>query len=131
MIKRITDFLIEIIYKAHAYLLTLNNSYETYLSDKELHFLIIGIMGILMLMVFYPLFKWLVKKHLEILIAWFYVFTVLVVITFAIEIAQWYSNNGVMEFRDIVAGLAGYFLMSFVFIVIVRIVDLIKKSHNS
>lgn len=131
MIKRITDFLIDITYKAHAYLLTLNDSYETYLSDKELHFLIIGIMGILMLMVFYPFFKWLVKKHLEMLISWFYVFTVLVVITFAIEIAQWYSNSGVMEFRDIVAGLAGYFLMSFVFIVIVRIVELIKKSHNS
>lgn len=131
MIKRITDFLIDIIYKAHAYLLTLNDSYEAYLSDKELHFLIIGIMGVLMLMIFYPLFKWLTKKHLEILIAWFYVFTVLIVITFAIEIAQWYSNNGVMEFRDIAAGLAGYFLMSFVFIVIVRIVELIKKSHNS
>ena len=130
MIKRITDFLIDIIYKAHAYLLTLNDSYEAYLSDKELHFLIIGIMGVLMLMVFYPLFKWLTKKHLEILIAWFYVFTILVVITFAIEIAQWYSNSGVMEFRDIVAGLAGYFLMSIVFIVIVRIVELIKKSHN-
>lgn len=84
-----------------------------------------------MLMIFYPLFKWLTKKHLEILISWFYVFTILVVITFAIEIAQWYSNSGVMEFRDIVAGLAGYFLMSFVFIVIVRIVELIKKSHNS
>lgn len=131
MIKIITDFLIDIIYKAHAYLLTLNDSYEAYLSDKELHFLIIGIMGILMLMVFYPLFKWLAKKNLEIVIAWFYVFTILVVITFAIEIAQWYSNSGVMEFRDIVAGLAGYFLMSFVFIVVVRIVELIKKSHNS
>lgn len=131
MIKRITDILINIIYRAHSYLLTLNDSYETYLSDKELHFLIIGIMGVLMLMVFYPLFKWLAKKHLEILISWFYVFTILVVITFAIEIAQWYSNNGVMEFRDIVAGLAGYFLMSSVFIVIVRIVELIKKSHNS
>lgn len=131
MIKRITDFLIDIIYKAHAYLLTLNDSYEAYLSDKELHFLIIGIMGVLMLMVFYPLFKWMSKRHMELLIAWFYVLTILVVIAFAIEIAQWYSNSGVMEFRDIVAGLAGYFLMSFVFIVIVRIVELIKKSHNS
>lgn len=131
MIKRITDILINIIYRAHSYLLTLNDSYETYLSDKELHFLIIGIMGVLMLVAFYPLFKWLAKKHLEILISWFYVFTILVVITFAIEIAQWYSNSGVMEFRDIVAGLAGYFLMSFVFIVIVKIVELIKKSHNS
>ena len=131
MIKRITDLLIDIIYRAHSYLLTLNDSYEMYLSDKWLHFLIIGIMGVFMLMIFYPLFKWLTKKHLEILISWFYVFTILVVITFAIEIAQWYSNSGVMEFRDIVAGLAGYFLMSFVFIVIVRIVELIKKSHNS
>ena len=131
MFSYLSSSKVEIIYKAHSYLLTLNDSYETYLSDKELHFLIIGIMGILMLMIFYPLFKWLTKKHLEILIAWFYVFTVLVVITFAIEIAQWYSNSGVMEFRDIVSGLAGYFLMSFVFIVIVRIVELIKKSHNS
>lgn len=131
MIKRITDILIKIIYRAHSYLLTLNDSYEMYLSDKWLHFLIIGIMGVFMLMIFFPLFKWLTKKHLEILISWFYVFTILVVITFAIEIAQWYSNSGVMEFRDIVAGLAGYFLMSFVFIVIVRIVELIKKSHNS
>lgn len=72
MIKRITDILINIIYRAHSYLLTLNDSYETYLSDKEQHFLIIGIMGVLMLMIFYPLFKWLTKKHLEILIAWFF-----------------------------------------------------------
>lgn len=129
-IKRITDWLIAIIYKAHTYLLSLNDAYESHFTDKQLHFLIIGILGILMLLVLYPLFKWLAKKHLTILIAWFYVFTVLVVITFAIEIAQWYSNTGEMDFNDIVAGLAGYFLMSFIFILIVVIIGLIKNKKN-
>ena len=83
-----------------------------------------------MLLVFYPLFKWMAKKHLTLLIAWFYVFTVLVVITFAIEIAQWYSNTGTMDFKDIVAGLAGYFLMSFIFILIVIIIELLKERKK-
>ena len=130
MIKKITDFLIEIIYKAHTYLLSLNDAYESNFSDKQLHFLIIGILGILMLLVLYPLFKWLAKKHLTILIAWFYVFTVLIVITFAIEIAQWYSKTGTMDFEDIVAGLLGYFAMSFVFICIVAIIELIKSKRR-
>lgn len=130
MIKKITDFLIEIIYKAHTYLLSLNDAYESNFSDKQLHFLIIGILGILMLVVLYPLFKWLAKKHLTILIAWFYVFTVLIVITFAIEIAQWYSKTGTMDFKDIVAGLIGYFAMSFVFICIVAIIELIKSKRR-
>lgn len=130
MIKKITDFLIEIIYKAHTYLLSLNDAYESNFSDKQLHFLIIGILGILMLLVLYPLFKWLAKKHLTILIAWFYVFTVLIVITFAIEIAQWYSKTGTMDFKDIVAGLIGYFAMSFVFICIVAIIELIKSKRR-
>ncbi len=130
MIKKITDFLIEIIYKAHTYLLSLNDAYESHFSDKQLHFLIIGILGILMLMVLYSLFKWLAKKHLTILIAWFYVFTVLLVITFAIEIAQWYSKTGTMDFKDIVAGLLGYFAMSFVFICIVGIIELIKSKRR-
>lgn len=130
MIKKITDFLIEIIYKTHTYLLSLNDAYESHFSDKQLHFLIIGILGILMLLVLYPLFKWLAKKHLTILIAWFYVFTVLIVITFAIEIAQWYSKTGSMDFKDIVAGLLGYFAMSFVFICIVAIIELIKSKRR-
>lgn len=130
MIKKITDLLIEIIYRAHSYLLSLNDAHEAVFTDKELHFLIIGILGVAMLMVFYPLFKWMAKKHLTLLIAWFYVFTVLVVITFAIEIAQWYSNTGTMDFKDIVAGLAGYFLMSFIFILIVLIIELLRERKR-
>lgn len=127
MIKKIVDWMIRIIYETHTYFMSINDSYESSLSDKQLHFLIIGILGIAMLLVIYPLFRWLAKKHLTVLISWFYVFTVLVVITFAIEIAQWYSNTGTMDFNDIVAGLAGYFAMSFVFILVVGVVALIRS----
>lgn len=126
-LKTIVDWLINIIYKTHTYFMSMNDSFETQLSDKQLHFVIIGLLGIAMLLIIYPLFKWMAKKHLTILISWFYVFTVLVVITFAIEIGQWYSHTGQMDFNDILAGLIGYFAMSFIFILVVAIIALIKS----
>ena len=126
-LKKIVDLLIDIIYKTHTYFLSMNDSFEAQLSDKQLHFLIIGFLGIGMLLVIYPLFKWMAKKNLTVLISWFYVFTVLVVITFAIEIGQWYSHTGEMDFNDILAGLVGYFAMSFIFLLVVAIIELIKS----
>ena len=126
-LKRIVDILIDIIYKTHSRILSMNDAYESQLSDKQLHFIVIGLLGIAMLLVIYPLFKWMAKKHLIVLISWFYVFTVLVVITFAIEIGQWYSHTGEMDFNDILAGLVGYFAMSFIFLLVVAIIELIKS----
>ena len=126
-LKKIVDLLIDIIYKTHTYFLSMNDSFEAQLSDKQLHFLIIGLLGIGMLLVIYPLFKWMAKKNLTVLISWFYVFTVLVVITFAIEIGHWYSHTGEMDFNDILAGLVGYFAMSFIFLLVVAIIELIKS----
>ena len=114
-LKRIVDILIDIIYKTHSRILSMNDAYESQLSDKQLHFIVIGLLGIAMLLVIYPL------------ISWFYVFTVLVVITFAIEIGQWYSHTGEMDFNDILAGLVGYFAMSFIFLLVVAIIELIKS----
>ena len=51
--------------------------------DKQLHFLVIGIIGMLILVIIYPLFKILSENHI-LAIAFIYVFTVIVVITFAI-----------------------------------------------
>ena len=128
--KEIIDLMIKVIYKAHTYFLSLNDQYNIHLTDKQLHFIIIGLVGILMMVVIYPLFKWMAKKHLTVFIAWFYVTTVLTVITFAIEIAQWYSNTGTMDFEDVVAGLAGWLAMSFVFLIFVGIIHLIKTAMH-
>lgn len=111
------DF-VGIIAKIHDKLMHLNDAFETNLSDKDMHFLIIGIIGMCMLFVIYPIFKYLARKNREMVIAWIYVFTVIVVITFAIEIGQKITKTGKMEFADIMYGLVGFMVMFGIFMVL-------------
>ena len=97
--------------KIHDKIMQLNNAYEANLSDKELHFLVIGLLGLGMIFVVYPLFKYLAKRNKEMVIAWIYVTTVIIVITFAIEIGQKITKTGNMEFADIMYGLVGFMVM--------------------
>lgn len=116
--SRFLYWIVELIAKIHGYLLKLNDACEYNFSDKELHFLIIGALGMAMIFVIHPVFKWLVKHNHIMVISWFYVFTLIIVITFAIEIGQRVTNTGVMEFADIVFGVFGFFCMFFVFSVL-------------
>lgn len=119
-----TDFLymiVEIIARIHSAILTWNDSFETVFTDKELHFLVIGILGMGMLFVIYPLFKILSRNHV-LVIAWIYVFTVIIVIVFAIEIGQGFTGTGTMDFDDIVAGVIGFMAMFLVFVVVRAVV---------
>ena len=100
-----------LISKFHDKIMQLNNAYEANFTDKELHFLVIGLLGLGMIFVIYPLFKFLAKRNHEMVIAWIYVTTVIVVITFAIEIGQKITGTGNMEFADIMFGLVGFFAM--------------------
>ena len=114
------DFLyviVKMIAVIHDMIMTWNDSFETVFSDKELHFLVIGILGMGMLFVIYPLFKLLSENHV-LVIAWIYVFTVIIVIVFAIEIGQGITGTGTMDFDDIVAGVAGFMAMFLVFVVV-------------
>ena len=110
--------IVEIIAKINNYLLKLNDSFEYNFSDKELHFLIIGALGMAMIFVVHPVFKWLVRTNHIMVISWIYVFTLIIVITFAIEIGQKVTNTGAMDFADIVFGVVGFIFMFFVFSVI-------------
>ena len=62
-------------------------------------------------------------------IAWIYVFTLIIVITFAIEIGQKISGTGVMEFADIAYGVVGFLCMYVMFAIIRSIWHLIRKSR--
>lgn len=108
----------EMIARIHNYIMHVNDRFEYDFSDKDLHFLVIGILGMLMIFVVYPLFKWLAGKKHVMVIAWIYVFTLIIVITFAIEIGQKISNTGNMEFADIMFGVMGFVVMFAVFAVI-------------
>lgn len=62
-----------------------------------------------MLLVVQPVFKWLEKNNATVFISFIYVFTVVLVVTFAIEIGQAYSGTGDMDKKDILSGVAGFF----------------------
>jgi len=118
MLKKFLYLIVEIIAKVHSKLLSLNDYSEYNFTDKQLHFLVIGALGMAMIFVIYPIFKWLAKENHVMVIAWFYVFTVIIVITFAIEIGQKATGTGAMEFADIVFGIGGYIVMFMIFALI-------------
>ena len=118
---------VSIVAQIHNAIMDLNNAYEVNFTDKELHFLVIGLLGMAMIFVVYPLFKYLAKHNHEMVIAWIYVFTVILVITFAIEIGQKITNTGHMEFADIMYGVVGFLAMFFVFSILRGIYHLILR----
>lgn len=125
--KELLYGIVGVIAQIHTFIMNLNDEKGSSFTDKELHFLVIGILGIAMVFVLYPLFKFLANTGHTMVIAFLYVITVLVVITFAIEIGQGITGTGVMEFDDIVYGIGGFLAMFFVFIIIRGIYHLILK----
>lgn len=119
--------IITLISKIHTAIMTLNDGRENSFSDKELHFIVIGILGILLIFIVYPIFKWLANANHTMVIAWIYVFTVIIVITFAIEIGQGITGTGNMEMADITAGVLGFLVAFAVFAIIRGIYHLIVK----
>ena len=112
--------------RAHDYILTFNDRFEVNLSDKQMHFLVIGTIGLGLILIIYPLFKWLSSKKRVLAITWIYVLTVLVVLTFAIEIGQGITGTGSMEFGDIVAGMQGFFALTAVIIALRTVIWAIR-----
>lgn len=113
--RRFLYLVVEIIAELHQKILTLNDRFEYDFSDKELHFLIIGILGMVMIWAIYPFFKWLANRKHVMVITWIYVFTLIIVLTFAIEIGQHVTDTGHMEFADIMFGLVGFLVMFAIF----------------
>lgn len=121
------------VYDIHNQILSINDSGGYYFNDKQLHFIVMGVVGILMIFVIYPIFKLLAKYNLTMIIAFIYVFTMMIVLTFSIEIGQWLSGTGRMEMADVTSGLAGFLVMFFIFIVIRGlfhgIIAMLKKTE--
>ena len=106
---------IYLVAQIHDDILSINDQGGYYFTDKQLHFIVIGALGMLMIFITYPLFKLLARYGHTMIIAWLYVFTLVLVITFAIEIGQWYSGTGRMESEDMAYGIAGFLFMFLIF----------------
>ena len=127
MFTKLMYWIVTQIAKIHDWLGRMNNSGEIPLNDKQLHFVVIGLIGLFLIFIVYPIFKKLAEKNHTMVIAWIYVFTLMVVLTFAIEIGQGYTHTGAVEMADVVYGLAGFLFMFAIFSVIRMIYHLIVK----
>lgn len=119
--------IVGIIAEIHNYIMNLNNNFEYSFSDKELHFLIIGFLGMGMVFLIYPIFKALSKNHVMVIV-WIYVFTVILGLTFAIEIGQKVTKTGTMDFVDIVSGIFGFLIMFIIFSFFRILYKILKKT---
>ena len=104
--------------RAHERVLRINDAGGWYFDDKQLHFIVFGVFGMLLIFVLYPLFKFLAKHDHTMVVTWLYVFTVIIVLSFAIEVGQWYTGTGVMESQDIAYGITGFLVMFLIFAIL-------------
>ncbi|EHQ91783.1 hypothetical protein DesyoDRAFT_4840 [Desulfosporosinus youngiae DSM 17734] len=114
----VLKYITQIINYFHDNLILLTKLMGLNLNDKQLHFLVIGFIGILLFIVVHKLFKFLARHSLT-AISFIYTFTVLVVFVFAIEIGQKVTGRGNMEFQDIVEGLWGFLVAFAIYMAIV------------
>jgi hypothetical protein len=125
MIK-ILKLAIAIINELHDILTNVFNGFGIQFTDKQLHFIVIGVIGMFIYLVVNYLFKAISKYSISIL-SFVYTITVLVVIVFGIEIEQKITNRGNMEFSDIVAGLWGFTAFFIAYLIIYCCISLIKR----
>ncbi|MDD7795260.1 hypothetical protein [Clostridium sp. 'White wine YQ'] len=113
----VIKFLMNVVNNLHDLLQKIFNKMGVGLNDKQLHFIIIGLLGICIFGITQLAFKKLSKYSIT-AISFIYTFTVLVVIVFAIEIGQKITKRGNMEFEDIVAGLMGFLYLFIIYLII-------------
>ena len=137
MFRQVLANVVRFVTYLHTRILGLNDSYEFYLSDKELHFYVVAITGVLLIIVLYPLFKFLVKHNKTLYIVWIYVFTFLLAFTLLIEIGQRLTGTGMMDYMDNVAGIVGFLLASaivfvirWIYMFIKWVIKKVKESRN-
>lgn len=122
--KAILYFLVDLVATVHDYLLHLNDSFELYFSDKQLHFLVMGVLGLMLFL----LVRWLFKRLSANAAAWVYTFTVMGMLGFAIEIGQYMTHTGSMELSDIAMGMWGVLAFGAAYTLLHFIVKALRKG---
>jgi hypothetical protein len=128
--KEFVKLVAEMVNNIHDIIMELSYNAGFHLSDKDLHLWVFGTIGILLFFIVHILFKQIAQYSIT-AISFFYTFTVVLVLVFAIEIQQKITGRGQMEFDDAVVSLWGFILFFAVFLCIKGVYLFIKKLfHN-
>ncbi|MCA1010835.1 hypothetical protein [Halobacillus halophilus] len=105
--KEIILILAEVVNVWHDVLLDLTRVLGWDLSDKDLHFWVIGILGLIALLFVDTIFHALSKLSIS-AISFLFTFSMVLVFVFAVEIQQKITGRGNMEFGDAAASIFGF-----------------------
>ncbi|QIZ07562.1 hypothetical protein HFZ78_13145 [Priestia megaterium] len=130
--KEIILMLTDLLNNIHDFIQLYTSNYLNLgLNDKDLHFWIMGIIGIFVFLVVLILSKLISKMPFGItILSFLYTFTFMVVLVFAIEIQQAITNRGNMEFQDAIVGLWGYVVFFLGFAIISSAILIAKRFLN-
>ncbi|WP_273832103.1 hypothetical protein [Guptibacillus sedimenti] len=121
--------IVAIVNELHDIVIGIMNGMGFSVTDKDLHFWVIGLMGMGGFVVVQFLFRLLSKWSIT-AISFIYTITVLLVIVFAIEIQQKITGRGNMEFADAVVGLQGFVVLFLVYLAIRLLFMGVKRLHK-
>ncbi|MGG3477331.1 hypothetical protein ABES21_07415 [Peribacillus frigoritolerans] len=127
--KEIIEILAEIVNNLHDFILFfVSDTLNSNATDKDLHFWIMGIIGIIIFLFVLFLSNLIARMRFGItILSFLYTFTVMVVLVFAIEIQQALTSRGNMEFQDAAIGLWGFIVFFMVFAVLSSLFLLVKN----
>lgn len=118
--KELILILVGIINEVHD---VLNQLFGMSMTDKDLHFWVMGIIGILLFIGVYLVIKMIEKmKFSATILSFGFTFTVMTVLVFAIEIQQAITNRGNMEFADAAMGLWGFVVFFAIYAIVMGVV---------
>lgn len=103
-------FLADLVNNLHDIILAVSRMLRLNMTDKELHFWLIGSIGILLFLISDYIFRRVARWSISIL-SFIYTFTVLIVVVLGLEIEQKITGRGNMEFTDVIAGVWGFLVM--------------------
>lgn len=107
----------------HHWILSLNDNFAWALSDKDLHFIVFGLLSLSFFIGINFMFKRLAKISIN-LLSFIYTFTVMFALALAIEFGQRYTQQGIMDFDDVLYGIYGFI----VFFILYQIINWMIKS---
>ncbi|WP_082233303.1 hypothetical protein [Halobacillus massiliensis] len=125
--REVVLILAEIINIFHELIWGLSNRLELDLTDKELHFWVIGILGIIGLffvdLAFHAISKWSITA-----ISFLFTFAMVLVFVFAVEIQQRITGAGNMEFADAAYSIFGFFAFCIIYVLFKVIFYFVRRS---
>ncbi|WGD58791.1 hypothetical protein P5664_14975 [Bacillus subtilis] len=126
--KELAILITEMVNQFHDAFISLCGIFGIHLTDKEMHFWVIGIFGIFFFGVTHAVFTWLSKWSMTAL-SFIYTVTVIIVIVFAIEIQQKVTGRGNMEFLDATEGFLVFFMFFLLLKMLLRFIKILFSGR--